>query len=69
MWRVQQAENEAEDKCALTFKNAKLNNWNFHSLEVVSHYGDPQLQVIFVKIETKHLQILMFNIHLTFHPQ
>ena len=53
--------------------SAKLNNLNFHPLEVVSRYRDPQLQVgevfthVFILIETKHLQILMFK-H-SFHSQ
>ena len=33
--------------CSLTFHPLTTNlfNWNFHTLEVVSHYHDPQLQV------------------------
>ena len=42
-----------------------INIFNFHPLEVVSRYRDPQLQVgenyTFVYFGTKHLQILMFK--------
>ena len=39
---------------------AKSSNLNFHPLEVMSGYRDPQND-IFVQFETKHLQILMFK--------
>ena len=34
---------------------------DFQPLEVVSHYHDPQPQVIENYLESKHLQILMFK--------
>ena len=47
---------------------AKLSNLNFHPLEDVSRYRDPQLQVgEIVEFGTQNLQILMFK-HL-FHSQ
>ena len=47
---------------------AKVIYLNFHPLEVGSRYRNPQLPtgwelLIFVKFETKRLQILMFNVH------
>ena len=46
--------------------SSKLNNLNFHPLEVMSRCCDPQLQAgwklpIFVYSQSKHLQILMFE--------
>ena len=46
---------------------AKLLNWNFQSLEVVSRWRDPQLQVTenysdFTKMEVNCFQILLIDV-------
>ena len=43
---------------------AKLFNWNFHPLEIVSRWRDPQLQVSenHSDLEVKQFQILLINV-------
>ena len=46
---------------------AKLCNWNFHALEFVSRWRDPQLQVSenysgFTKWEVKDFEILLIDV-------